>query len=93
MKEKLYYTTGFRLNKDERAAYEARGLHVYNLRERGREFTIEPTVGVDFLATIITNFPVEFPKAGPFAGIVFDGHRYLKSIGAREVCRCDDVRI
>lgn len=84
-KELRYFETGFRLRRAEKEALTAQGLHVYSRRDNGRENTIEPSVGVDFMGTIITNFPIKFKKSGPEAYTIYNGDTYLKDIGAKEV--------
>ena len=82
---KKFFETGFRLRKTEKDGLRARGLYVYDMRDCGRECSIEPSVAVDFLGTLITNFPIEFPTEGPLQGMVTDGYKYLRSVGAEEV--------
>ena len=76
-RKKRYFETGFRLRKAEKDALRAQGLHVYSRRDNGKESTIEPNVAVDFMGTLVTNFPIRFKKKGP--------DTYLKSVGAEEV--------
>lgn len=89
---KLYYETGFRLKKDQKEEIRRRGLYVYDRRDNGRESTIEPSVGVDFMGTLITDFPVKMPKSGPSAYTVYQGDAYLKKAGAQRVYRLDDLK-
>lgn len=84
-KELRYFETGFRLPRAEKEALTAQGLHVYSRRDAGRENTIEPSVAVDFMGTIITNFPIKFKKSGPEAYTIYDGDNYLKAVGAKQV--------
>ena len=84
-KELRYFETGFRLRQAEKDALRAQGLHVYSRRDNGRENTIEPNVAVDFMGTIVTNFPIRFKKKGPDANTIWNGDSYLKDIGAKEV--------
>ena len=84
-RKKRYFETGFRLRKAEKDALRAQGLHVYSRRDNGKESTIEPNVAVDFMGTLVTNFPIRFKKKGPDAYTIWRGDTYLKSVGAEEV--------
>ena len=86
-----YYETGFRLSKDRKKALRGKGLYVYERRENGREDTIENHVAVDFMGTLITDFPIAFETKGPFAYVIWDGDTFLEAIGAEEVNRTDDL--
>lgn len=91
MADKRFYETGFRLNKAERAELEAKGLYVYSRRDNGKESTIEPSVIVDFIGTLITNFEIGFEEEGPNAYTVYDGDSYLKSVGAERKYRLSEL--
>lgn len=80
-----YLETSRRITKEGRAALKARRLYAYARRDNGRESTIEPSVAVDFIGSLITDFPIDFPKEGPSAYVIYDGDAYLKAIGARRV--------
>ena len=84
-RKKRIFETGFRLRQAEKDALRAQGLHVYSRRDNGKESTIEPNVAVDFMGTIVTNFPIRFKKRGPDANTIWHGDSYLKAIGAEEV--------
>ena len=85
MRKRRYYETGFRLRKSEKDALRAQGLHVYSRRDNGKESTIEPSVAVDFMGTIVTNFPIRFKKKGPDANTIWHGDSFLKAKGAEQV--------
>ena len=85
MKKKRYLETGFRLSAKRKEELRAQGLHVYSRRDNGKESTIEPNVAVDFMGTLVTNFPIRFKKKGPDAYTIWRGDTYLKSVGAEEV--------
>ena len=91
-RKKRFFETGFRLKKDQKEEIRRRGLYVYDRRDNGRESTIEPSVGVDFMGTLITDFPVRMPKSGPSAYTVYQGDTYLKKAGAQRVYRLDDLK-
>ena len=91
-KPKLFYETGARLKRVDREQLRAKGLHVYDRRDNGRDSTIEPSVAVDFLGTIVTDFPVRMPKKGPSAYVVYNGNAYLREVGAKRVGRIDDLK-
>ena len=92
MKRKRFFETGFRLKREEKERLRKQGLHVYDRRDNGRESTIEPSVAVDFLGTIITNFPVKFKKTGPTAYVIYQGDTYLKNAGATRVYGIADLK-
>lgn len=75
--EKRFYETGFRLKKAEKDALRAKDLYVFERRDCGRETSIEPRVIVDFLGTLVTNFPIRFQEKGPRAYVIYDGDGYL----------------
>lgn len=91
MANKRFYETGFRLGKADRAELEAKGLYVYSRRDNGKESTIEPSVAVDFMGTLITNFPIGFETEGPNAYTIYDGDSYLESVGAERMYRLSDM--
>lgn len=91
MANKKFYETGFRLNKADRAALEDMGLYVYSRRDNGKESTIEPSVIVDFLGTLVTNFEIGFEEEGPNAYTIYDGDSYLKSVGAEQAYKLDEL--
>ncbi len=91
-KPKLFYETGARLRHADREQLRSKGLHVYDRRDNGRDLTIEPYVIVDFLGTIVTDFPVRMPKKGPSAHVVYNGNAYLRDVGAKRVDRIDDLK-
>ena len=91
-RKKRYFETGFRLRKAEKDALRAQGLHVYSRRDNGKESTIEPSVAVDFMGTLVTNFPIRFKKKGPSAYTVYNGDAYLKACGAERVYRVNDLK-
>jgi len=89
--EKLYFETGFRLKRAEKEELQKKGLHVYSRRDNGKENTIEPNVGVDFMGTIITNFPINFKKTGPDAYTIYQGDTFLRDKKARQVFLVKDL--
>ena len=91
-RKKRYFETGFRLRKAEKDALRAQGLHVYDRRDNGRDSTIEPSVAVDFLGTLVTNFKIPFKKKGPSAYTVYNGDAYLKACGAERVYLVNDLK-
>lgn len=91
-RKKRYFETGFRLRKEDKENLRKRGFHVYDRRDNGREYTIEPSVGVDFMGTLITNFPIKLPKKGPSANTIYQGDTYLRKAGAERVYRVDDLK-
>ena len=90
---KQYYETGFRLKRDQKEALRRKGLHVYSRRDNGRENTIEPSVAVDFMGTIVTNFPIEFPESGPSANTIYQGDTYLRQVKASPVRSIEDLQV
>lgn len=86
-----FYETGFRLTKADRDALTDKGLYVYARRDNGREETIEPSVAVDFMGTLITDFEIKFETEGPSAYVIYDGNAYLKSVGATRVYNLDEL--
>ncbi|MBQ7243158.1 MAG: hypothetical protein IJS52_03035 [Bacilli bacterium] len=91
-RKKRFFETGFRLKKAEKDALRAQGFHVYDRRDNGKDSTIEPSVAVDFLGTLVTNFPIRFPKKGPNAFTVWKGDAYLKACNAERVYRVDELK-
>ena len=87
-----YFQTGFRLSKADKANLKEDGLHVYERRDNGNDDTIEPSVLVDFMGTLITDFPIDFPVDGPSAYTIYDGNLYLESIGAKEVSKISELK-
>lgn len=90
--KKMFFETGFRLKKDEKEALQKKGLHVYSRRDNGRKTTIEPSVAVDFMGTLVTNFPIRFPKTGPDANTIWDGDAYLSKSKAECVHKISDLK-
>ena len=84
-RKRRFFETGFRLRKSEKDALRKQGYHVYDRRDNGKESTIEPNVAVDFMGTLITNFPIRFAKKGPNANTIWQGDSFLRSKGAEEV--------
>ncbi len=91
-KKKRFFETGFRLKKAEKDALRAKGYHVYDRRDNGKDSTIEPSVAVDFLGTLVTNFKIPFKKRGPSAYTIYQGGAYLKACGAERVYRVDELK-
>ncbi len=91
MANKKFFETGFRLTRAEKAKLEAKGLYVYSRRDNGKESTIEPSVAVDFLGTLITNFRIRFEKDGPNAYTIYDGDSYLESVGAEREYKLNEL--
>lgn len=90
--QKQFYETSFRIKRDQKEELQKKGLHVYSRRDNGRDDTIEPSVAVDFVGSIITNFPIKFPKTGPSANMILRGNSYLKEKKAERVYRLDDLK-
>lgn|GEM_PF-1472455 len=90
-KKRKYYETGFRLDRKEKEALRAKGLYVYSRRDNGKESTIEPNVAVDFMGTLVTNFPIPFRKRGPTAYVIYQGDSYLNSRNAQRVYDVKDL--
>lgn len=86
-----YLETGFRLTKAERELFVGNGLYVYERRDNGRQSTIEPHVAVDFMGTIVTNFPIDFPKEGPEAYTILQGDDFLREIGAEPIYDMEEL--
>ena len=86
-----YLETGFRLTKDEKEFAIGKGLYVYERRDNGRQSTIEPHVAVDFMGTIVTNFPIDFPKEGPDAYTIWQGDDFLREMGAEEIYDIEEL--
>lgn len=86
-----FYETGKRLTKADREALKAKGLYVYARRDNGREETIEPSVAVDFMGTLVTDFEIGFDTEGPSAYVIYDGNAYLKSVGATRVYNINEL--
>lgn len=78
-KKRKYYETGFRLDRKEKEVLRAKGFYVYSRRDNGKESTIEPNVAVDFMGTLVTNFPIPFRKRRPTAYVICQGDSYLNS--------------
>lgn len=72
-KKRKYYETGFRLDRKEKEVLRAKGLYVYSRRDNGKESTIEPNVAVDFMGTLVANFPIPFRKRRPTAYVIYQG--------------------
>ena len=91
-RKKRFFETGFRLRKDQKEQLRQQGFHVYDRRDNGKDSTIEPSVAVDFLGTLVTNFKIPFKKKGPSAYTVYNGDAYLKACGAERVYRVNDLK-
>lgn len=89
---KHYFETGRRIGKAEREELRKRGLFVYYRRYNGKDETIEPSVAVDFIGSMVTDFKIKFKVAGPAAFVIFNGNEYLKEIGAIEVYSLDELK-
>ncbi len=91
--QKYYFETGFHLRRAEKEALRAKGLQVYDRRDNGKETTIEPSVGVDFMGTLITNFKIPFKKKGPEAYTIYNGDAYLRDVKANRVYRVNEIPV
>lgn len=86
-----FYETGKRLTNADRKALTDKGLYVYARRDNGREETIEPSVAVDFMGTLVTDFEIGFETEGPSAYTIYDGNAYLKSVEATRVYNINEL--
>ena len=90
-KTRKYFESGLRIRGEERETLRKQGLYIYDRREWGKDSTIEPSVAVDYLCTIVTNFRIDFKKKGPSAYVIDQGDEYLKTHNAHQVYSIDEL--